>query len=314
MVDQAPSKQTLFDQMSAMADQLPPLKTAVSVPPVLEVSGPCNLLLSSSETRSCLSNFYRTSSAPAEGDELKPTMFITAIEMNGTVHELGWFSPETSVGEIKTRASEEMCVPTKAIILASSDSSGSSLTDDSSSLGEVWPSFGPGADLNVVVQMPAILEETLKREDDIRLHEGVFDELVSFACQFEHKLLTPANVTMLQRVVQLICECLLTANNKASRGWAIKALSKLLEHSMKQLRACHHTAGDGSPQAAAVAKLENVMLMIVEGLQPVAQADFWLEQDETIATCIRIAGKLNPELYRRLVKANGQARACLGGA
>lgn len=319
MVSQAPNKQTLVDQTNAMVEQLPQLKRAVSVPPPLEVPGPCNLLLSSREALSCLS---RTSSAPAEDDNAYTMeMFITALELNGTAHELGWFPLETSVGEIKRQASEKMCVPTRAISLASSSSisSGSSLTDDNSPLGEVWPRFGPGgANLNVVVQMPASFEETLKRVDDIRVHEDVYDELVNFACQFEHKCLTPANVSVLQRVVQLICDSLRTANHKASRGWAIKALSKLLEHSMKQLRICHHTTGEGSRQAAAADKLENAMLMIVEGLQPVSQSDFWLERDEACAAFAKLDSlglpKLNPELYRRLVKANEQARACLGGA
>jgi len=284
-----------------MVDQPPQLERAVSVPPS------CYPLLSSRETCLCLE---RSISTPAEGDHSAYTMemFITAQEMNGTAHELGWFSPETSVGEIKRQASEKMCVPTKAISLAScsSISSGSSLTDDSSPLGEVWPRFGAGANLNVVVQMPASFEETLKRVDDIRVHEDAYDELVNFACQFEHECITPANANLLQRVVQLICDSLHTRNHKLSRGWAITALSKLLEHSMKQLHICHHTTRDGSLQAAVSEKLENAMLMIVEGLQPVSQSDFWLERDESRAAFAKLdslgLSKLDPELYRRLSK------------
>jgi len=287
-----------------MVNQLPQLKTAVSVPAPAQ----------DSEARSCL---YKTSSAPAEGDDSAYTeeMFITAQEMNGTAHELGWFTPETFVGEIKRKASEKMCVPTKAITLASSSaiSCGAALTDDSSALGEVWARFGPGANLTVVVQMPASFEETLKRVDDIRVHEGVYEELVNFACQFEHKCPTPANVSVLQRVVQFICANLHARNHKLSRGWAIKALSKLLEHSIKQLRKCHND----THQAAAAETLENVMLMIVEGLRPLSNGD-WLERDEAHAAFAKLESlglaKLNPELYERLVKANEQARASLGGA
>lgn len=324
MLDQAPNQQALVDHVNAMVDQLPKLQTAVSVPPFLEVPGPCNLLLSSSETRSCLNNFCRINSAPPAGDELKPTMCITALELNGTAHELGWFPAETSVGEIKRRTSENMCVPTRAISLASCDSipSGSScdslLVDDSSPLGEVWPRFGPGANLNVVVQFPASFEETLKRVDDIRVHEDVYEELVNFACQFQHKRLTLANVSVLLRVVQLICESLHAAKHSACRGWAIKALSRLLEHSMKQLRNCHDTTADASPQAAAAEKLENAVRMIVEGLQPVSQSGSWLEQNEARAALAKLdswgLSKLNPALYRRLAEANVQAHARLGGA
>ena len=60
------------------------------------------------------------------------------------------------------------------------------------------------------------------------------------------------------------------------------------------------------------------MQMIVEGLQPVSQSDFWLERDEARAAFAKLdflgLPKLNPELYGRLFKANEQARACLGGA
>jgi len=307
MANQAPNEQTLVDQIGAM---VPQLERAASVPYPLEVPAPCYPVN--------FSSLVKTVSTPHQGDDsaYSMEMFITALELNGTAHELGWFTPETNVGEVKRQASEKMCVPTKAISMASCSSitSGSSLTDDSSPLGEVWARFGPGANLNVIVQMPASFEETLKRVDDIRVHEGVYDELVNFACQFAQKCPTTANVCVLQRVVQLICESLHTTKNKASRGWAIKALSKLLEHSTKQLRICHQT----TEEAVATEKLENVMLMIVEGLHRVSQSDFWLEQDEARAAFAKLdalgLSKLDPELYRRLVKANDQARACLGGA
>jgi len=282
------------------------------------------------ETRSCLYNLGRANSGHGRPtSELNP-MSITALELNGTAHELGWFPPEASVAEIKRRASQIMCVPAKAISLASSDSSGSSVTDGSYIR---VAALGPGANLTVVVQMPAIFEETLKRVDDIRVHEGVYDELVSFACQFKGKCLTPANVSVLQRVVQLICDSLRTAKHKASRGWAIKALSELLGHSMQQMGQAHHTTRHVCDNYCTISckyqiasacsgaeKLENVMLMIVEGLQAVNASDYWLERDEARAALAKLDSlksfELNPDAHSRLVAAVDASKEAhaLGGA
>lgn len=282
-------------------------------------AGPFSPLLAPSEAPPVLT---RAISTPDEGDYSAYTveMFITAVEMNGTAHELGWFPPDASVGELKRQASEKMCVPTKGLSLASisSTSTDSPFSDDSSSLGEVWPRFGPGANLNVVVQMPESFEETLKRVDDIRVHEDAYDELVNFACEFEHKRITTANASLLHRVVQLVCDSLHTSGHKLSRGWAIKALSKLLQHSAKQLLINQYKSRDGSPQAASSEKLENSLLTIVGMLQEVSKLACWLEREESrdALTYLESSGldKFDPDLYRRLIKADEQARACLGGA
>jgi len=209
-------------------------------------------------------------------------MFITAREVNGTPHELGWFPPET-VGEIKRQTSEKMCVPMEALRLVScsSISSGSSLENDGSPLGEVWPSFGPGSNLMVSVQMPSD-EELLECVDDIRTHEGAYDKLANLACQFEGKRIPPSNTSFLKRVVAVICQSLhkRETSHKLSRAWAIQALTRLLKHSITQLRICHHPSRDGSPQSQASDMLESTIQMILEEFQELSQTDFWLERQE----------------------------------
>jgi len=267
-------------------------------------------------------------------------MFITTQEMNGTAHELGWFKPETSIGEIKKQTSEKMCVPSEAIKLASSSSisSGSTLSDDtplksimsddtplkstlsddtlssgSTPLKELVSPSGPTENLSVVVQMPESFQEALDRVDDIRVHEDTYNELVKFACQFEDKSVTSANICLLHKVVQLVCASLHAACHNLSRGWAIEALDKLLRHTLKQLRKCNESTGHGSQQAASFEKLESIKEMIAEALLEVSQNGYWQEQYEARHALAQLDTLKLDNGYKRPT-ADEQRRACLGGA
>lgn len=313
------------------------LGRAISAPVSGDAAGPIDALLSPEEEQVVL--LGKATSTPVSGDHSLHTteMFITAQELvNGVTHELGWFPPVETVGEIKRMVSERMCVPPEALRMVSGSSiaSESSLESDHSTLGEVWPRFGPGSNLIISVQaLPD--EELLKSVDDIRVHEGAYDKLANLACQFEGKLIPPSNANFLKHVTEVICRSLHEHETRhmLSRAWATQALTKLLKHSIRQLHICNYPTRDGTPLADSSEKLEGIIQIIVEEFQELSQKEVWIERDEALLALrsaviySRICAqknvhdmgldKLSPDLFQRLLGATSsqlQTRSQLGGA
>jgi hypothetical protein len=247
-------------------------------------------------------------------------MFITAREMNGETHDLGWFAEESSMGEAKRQASDRMSVPSEAIRFASccEISSGASLNDEQSTLGDVLPRFGGGLILAVVVQMPSRFEEVLQRRDDIRVHEKAYEDLAKFVCQFEGRFITPANANLVRRAIDIISKSLHGHCHTLSRGWAIAALSKILQYVSKQLHRCHCRTRGVCTMTNSLEALKGAMVAVVEALLDVSEVGFWLEREEALSALARLnlaqLFKVDSELHRHVLHICGQSRPGLGGA
>lgn len=305
----------------------PILGRVSSVPAPLDVPGPFEALLSQQEAACALERIHST---PLSGDEQLRTLeiFIEVQELNGEVHELGWFRPEESLGEIKREASKEMCVPVEALKLVktSSDStisttlSDASLVSDSSSVGEVWRPHTPGAKLNAVVQMPSKYEETLMRKDDLRVHENVYDQLVTLACEFES--VTAANVNLAKRIINIIENALHNTGNLTSRGWAIAALTKLLKHFINQFRLFDCKDDDACREEDCFENLKSAIESTVKVFEKLSHSDSWLERQEAseatmairaVSGLEKVCSIADIELSPGCLCATG-LRAQLGGA
>lgn len=291
---------------------------AISVPVPLDVPGPYEAPLSQQEAACALN---RAHSNPLSGDERLRMleMFIEVQELNGKVHELGWFHPEESLGEVKKETSKEMCVPVEALKLVKncSDStvsttlSNSSLESDSSSLGEVWRPLTPGVKVNAVVQMPSKYEETLMRHDDVRVHENAYDQLVTLACEFES--VTAANVNLAKRIVKIIETSLHNTGNTTSRGWAIAALTKLLKHFIKQFRLFDCKDEDACRKEDCFVNLKSAIESTVNVFEKLSHSDNWLERQESSEAMMAIRAVRGLEELVHIADTTG-LRAQAGGA
>jgi len=248
-------------------------------------------------------------------------MFITATEMNGTSHELGWFDPETKVGEVRRITSQLMLVPEEALAIVS-ERSKSSLDLDESPLADMYPLFPPAESLTAIVQMPARFEERLKCADDVRCHEDAYAELVEFACKFGSRVVvTPGSANLLKRVVVLVCSKLHPGGHPLGRGWAINALAKLLQHSVKQICVWHCFFADRAEQDCSE-KLLSTIGLIVETLRQILESGHWLEQLEATDALSKAATELDafnedevpPSLLELLRDAYANIRSPFGGA
>jgi hypothetical protein len=214
--------------------------------------------------------------------------------MDGSCGELGWFSKETSVGEVKRCTSEVMSMPSETLAIVSA-SSKSSLEDDSTPLADVWHRFPPDANLNVVVQFPARFEEILKCFDDIRPHEDAFKELVKLACEFGGDYMNQTNANLLKRAVTVVGDSLRGPGHALRRGWAIDALSKLLEHLLR------------TPKETCSETVQESIKMIAEELTALSKPDsFWYERQDASKT-------LNQLYASELVKSMPQLQGLLRG-
>jgi hypothetical protein len=284
-------------QEKAPVSQTQPLKKILSVPLPLDVPGPFNAPLSEEEVACTLE---RAPSCPLSGDDRLRILetFIVVQELNGNTRDLGWFGPDQSVEELRKQISKEMCVPMEALKLvrdssadtvSSSTSNASldnlvsapstaSLESNSSSLGELWSPQTPGIKLNAVVQMPPEYEEFLKCYDDVRVHENAYNRLVTLASEFESP--TPANANLVKRIINIIENALHDTTNKASRGWAIGALTKLLVHLIKQFRLLGCKSAKACCERDLTENLRETISRIGEIFKGLSGSTCWLERQE----------------------------------
>lgn len=222
----------------------------------------------------------RQRSTPTEGDHSLRTeeAFITVRELSGASHELGWFTPKATVGEVKRRLSEDMCIPAEALSIASTSSrSNPSFSVDETPLGDVFSPFVPGAELNVVVAFPDHFQEALNCLDDIRECQKAYSKLVAFAREFEGTCMTLANANMLNRVVREISGRLRKSAHPTNRGWAIQALSDLSEHSIKQFSLCQ----DARVSDECAESLKSTLECLTAIFEELSQTSCsWLEKQE----------------------------------
>merc|ERR1712070_898954 len=150
----------------------------------------------------------------------------------------------------------------------------------------------------------------LQSTDDIRVHENTYGDLVNFACKFEDRLSTPANANLLRRVVDIISKSLHSHCHKLSRGWAIQALSKILQHVCKQLHRCNCRTRDGSTMTTPSEALESTLLAVVEALLELSEAVCWLEREEALSALAHLdlaqLFKADAELHWRVLNICGQ--------
>jgi hypothetical protein len=204
-------------------------------------------------------------------------MYIMVQEFNGNVHELGWFRLEETLGEVKGETSKQLCVPTSVLKLVSSTSiSSASLDNDTTSLREIWPALTPGVKLIAVVQMPPESEVILQRQDDIRIHEKAYDQLVTLACQFE--AVTSANVNLSKRIVKIIENALANAHHKLCRYWAVEALNKMLRHLIQQFHNFDCKAKNPSDKDICLENLKSAIQSIGVVFVELSYSAFWLER------------------------------------
>lgn len=255
---------------------------AVSVPITLDVPGPFESPLSEQEIAVALT---RVSSTPLPGDERLRIleMYIMVHEFNGNAHELGWFRPEETLGEVKRQTSRELCVPMDVLRLVSDPTISTStkmlsasLDSDTSSLGDVWSPLTPGVKLNAIVQMPPEYEEILERHDDIRVHENAYDQLATLACEFE--TVTSANVNLSKRIVKIIQNALGNTNHNLSRSWAVEALKKLLRHLIRQFRNFDCKAAKPCDKDICMENLKSAVQSIGVVFGEMRSSGFWLER------------------------------------
>lgn len=208
-----------------------------------------------------------------------------------------------------------MCVPMEALKLVKTSSDSTVFTSNSGSSldsGTSTASLDSNTSINAVVQMPPEYEETLKCNDDVRVHENAYDQLVTLACtSFES--ITSANVNLMKRIVKIIENALHNTHHKASRGWAIAALTKLLNHVINQLRLFNCKTTDSIRKEDCLENLISTIAYISKVFETLSHSDCWLERQEAEQGMTSIKAVAGSEKEVCIADVTGR-RAQLGGA